>query len=258
MKKKTFSLLLTGLLLASCSRANAPQELVSYIDNCSLAKAKEEVKTIIYNYENIVKDRDDNTLSKLTMVEYWDNSNSEDFYKYQEENYEGEKVYFNEEYNLYEIKRINYTHYIQEENLYYVDTMIYGYENKDLTGEMKNYKLSPAKYPVTAMNDVIYKIFASQMTMGMNQGGLYYADFMDSNLTYYPYMSIVDDLFVLELKDYPYKTESESGLIQEKVRMNSFGLLVDFYQDANNGGTGKSSIVNASASYNQDITHKSL
>ena len=26
----------------------------------------------------------------------------------------------------------------------------------------------------------------------------------------------------------------------------------------NNGGTGKSSIVNASASYNQDITHKSL
>jgi hypothetical protein len=92
----------------------------------------------------------------------------------------------------------------------------------------------------------------------MNQGGLYYADFMDSNLTYYPYMSIVDDLFVLELKDYPYKTESESGLIQEKVRMNSFGLLVDFYQDANNGGTGKSSIVNASASYNQDITHKSL
>lgn len=257
MKRKRLSLLLSGLVLASCARVNAPQELVSYINGCSLSKAKEEIKTIIYQYESKVLDSENQELSKVTLSEHWDNS-KEEFYKYQEENYFGEKVYFNEDYHLYEVRRVHLTHYVEEDNLYYVDTKIYGYENQDLSGEMKEYLLSPMKYPLTAMNDVIYSIFASAQTMGMNQGGLYYADFMDSNLTYHPYMSIVDDLFVLQLIDYPFKTETESGLIQETVRMNQLGMLVDFYQDANNGKTKQSAIAIASASYNEEINHKSL
>lgn len=251
MKKKIVSLILTGLVLFSCQKIDVPDEIMDYLNNMSLDKAIEETKTIVYDFENAVYEKREK-ISSTTMHLVYDKRSEEDFSKKQTETYSLHDVVYHEDISLHVTKKVVETYFDEKDDYYHVVTSYTGYETEEEKEITKQY--SDVTYKKEQVTELEKSIFTSQNVSGYsNQGGLYYGDFFASLTKYYRYMSIEGDLFTYKLEDYPYKSETEEGLINETIHMNSLGLLVDLYQSAKNTRTEKESILNVKAVYNQDV-----
>lgn len=251
MKKRKL-LLLSACLSVSCASQNAPQEIVSYLNGCSINKAFEQTKTISYSFTSNLYE-EETKLGETSLSVYWDNSKSDDFYEYQKEEYTGSNISYDEEKNLYVTSKEIYSYLDQDDSLYHKVTYYKGYEKEETESEIKTIRYSDVKYQPSQFNSEKEVIFRSQSTSGISKGGVYYGDFFSNLLSYYPYMSIQDDLFVYTLSDYPYKNSDEEGIINEVARMNSLGLLVELTQTAKNTKTKKTSRLDVKVSYNINI-----
>ncbi len=251
MKKKIVSLVLTGLVLFSCQKSDVPDEIMDYLNHMSLSKAMEETKTILYDFENEVYEKKKKISSTMMHLVY-DKRNEEDFSKKQIESYSLDDVVYHEEVSLHVTKKVIETYYDKKDDYYHVVTWYTGYEKEKDEEITKQY--SDVTYKKEQVSELKKGIFTSQeVSSNSNQGGIYYGDFFASLTKYYRYMSIEDNLFTYKLEDYPYKSETEDGLINETIHMNSLGLLVDLYQSAKNTRTEKESILNVKVVYNQDV-----
>lgn len=252
MKHKFPFLLSSIFLICSCASRNAPQEIIFYLNACSLKKAKEETKTIVYTLENTLSEKEKEK-GKISLLLEQDDS-KEDFYQYKMEEYTGSYVTYNSDVSFYVTKREKFT--FLKEGYYFVYTTYTGYE-KD-SNEIKVKTLEPVKYLKENIYDLKNGIYASSFSQYQYQGGVYYADFMSGNLSYYPYMSIKENHFFLELKDYPFKNDTENGIITQTIEMNSLGLLESLSQEAKNLTTYVSSVMNVKVKYNQEIIRKEM
>lgn len=252
MKKKNILFLLP--LLFSCAAKKAPIEITSFLNSCSLSKAKEETKTIQYSLSSTKKEKDEVTSSTTLLIEY-DNS-KEDFYEYQKEEYAFDAIVKDDSYQLYVTKKEKFT-YLTKENTYEVKTIYTGYEDR-IDKKEKVIIPSPIRYNKDSVEELKKTVFSSYSSKGINSGGIYFADFFSSNLSYYPYMSVQNEEFHFRLENYPFKNETEEGFIQEEIVMNSLGLLKEMTQDAVNTTTKKSSHLSVQAEYNQEIKRKSV
>lgn len=250
---KKLPIFLSFLALVSCS-SNIPSEITSFLNGCSLSNAKEQVKTISYSYfSNIIDLKNDNVeLGTIKIKLYWDNSISNNFYKYQVSEYSGDCIKPGES-SLYETKVITYTHLNSENNYYYQEKLYYGYETSDKTGEIKEIRSDPIKYQINGINDQIYDVFATEYSGGLNISGLYYADYFTSNSKYYMYMSLNDEMLSMTLENYPYKNSEEEGLIDQKTTINNIGMLTNITQYARNSVTYKATRMSVEALYNIEI-----
>lgn len=252
MKKKTILLLIP--LLFSCSAKNAPKEITSFLNACSLNKAREECKTIRYSLSSTIKESDKEKGSTSLLIEY-DNS-KEDFYEYQKEEYTLDNIIKEDSYQLYVTKKEKFT-YLTKENTYEVKTIYTGYKDEENKKE-NTVCPSPIRYNKDSVEELKKTLFSSYSSKGINSGGIYFADFFSSNLSYYPYMSIQNDEFFFRLENYPFKNESEEGFINEEIVMNSLGLLKKMTQNATNTTTKKSSHLFVDVEYNQKINRKEV
>ncbi len=251
MKKKIVSLILTGLVLFSCQKSDVPDEIMDYLNHMSLSKAMEETKTILYDFQNEVYEKE-KKISSTTMHLVYDKRNEEDFSKKQIESYSLDDVVYHEEVSLHVTEKVIETYYDKKDDYYHVVTSYTGYEKEESEEITKQY--SDVTYKKEQVSELKKSIFTSQeVYSNSNQGGIYYGDFFASLTKYHRYMSIEDDLFTYKLEDYPYKSETEDGLINETIHMNSLGLLVDLYQSAKNTRTEKDSILNVKVVYNKDL-----
>lgn len=250
---KKIPILLSFLALVSCS-SNIPSEITTFLSGCSLANAKEKVTTISYSYSsNIIDLKNDNKeLGTIKTELYWDNSITDNFYKYQVSEYTGDCISQGES-NLYETKVITYTHLNSHATYYYQEKVYYGYETNEKTGEIKEIKSDPIKYQINGIKDQIYSIFATEYSGGLNISGLYYADYFTSNSKYYMYMSLSDDKLSMILENYPYKNSQEEGLINQTTTIDNIGMLTNITQYARNSSTYKATNMKAEALYNIDI-----
>lgn len=248
--KRKIPLLLSFSLLFSCASLNAPEEIVTFINGCSLLECQNNTKTIKYEYSSNMTRGKEGIVSSISSTIIWDNS-KDDFYKYVKEDYSLEAISYDEEKEMYVTKKESTTSYHSEDNMYYQIDTFYGYKNND---EDLKITQSPIKYKADSISDIKYGIFSSNQTEWMSTGGLYYADYFYSNLAYYEYMAIEEDNLVMNLVDYPYKNETESGLIQEKIMINDMGLLTSLYHEANNGEKQLISRLNINVIYNEEVT----
>lgn len=251
MKKKIVSLILTGLSLFSCQKSDVPDEIMDYLNHMSLSKAIEETKTIVYDFENEVYEKKEK-ISSTKMHLVYDKRNEEDFSKKQVETYSLNDIVYHEDLSLHVTKKVIETYFEKEDDYYHVVTSYTGYKENEKEEITKQY--SDVTYKKEQATELKKSIFTSQeVTSASSQGGIYYGDFFASLTKYYRYMSIEEDIFTYKLEDYPYKSETEDGLINETIHMNSLGLLVDLYQSAKNTRTEKESILNVKVVYNQDV-----
>lgn len=247
MKRK--SLLIFTVSLFSCASMNAPTEIVTFINNCSLLECENNTKTIQYEYSSNLTRGKEGVVSTIKEKILWDNS-QDDFYKYVIDEYSGESVYYDSEKEIYVTKKISKTSYQSDVDMYYQIDTYYGYKNDS---EEIVFEQAPIKYRSDSISDVKFMIFSANQYEGMSTGGLYYVDYFSNNLSYYEYMSIEEDSLVMELVDYPYKNDVESGLIQEKIVINDDGLLTSLYHEANNGEKQLISRLNIDVKYNEEI-----
>ncbi len=251
MKKKIVFLILTGLFLFSCQKSDVPDEIMDYLNNMSLNKAMEETKTIVYDFENEVYEKKEK-VSSTQMHLVYDKRNEEDFSKKQVETYSLNDIVYHEDIYLHVTKKVIHTYFDKEDDYYHVVTSYTGYKEDEK--EEITEKYSDVTYKKEQVTELKKSIFTSQeVNSNSNQGGIYYGDFFASLTKYYRYMSIEEGIFTYKLEDYPYKSETEDGLINETIHMNSLGLLVDLYQSAKNTRTEMESILNVKVSYNQDV-----
>lgn len=242
-------LLLSFSLLCSCASFQAPEEIVAFINKCSLLNCQNETKTIKYEYSSNITRGQEGVISSITSKIIWDNS-KDDFYKYVVENYTLEAIAYDNEKEMYINKKESTIFYHSEDDMYYQIDTFYGYKNE---GENLKIVQAPIKYKADSISEVKYAIFSSNQSEGMSTGGLYYADYFYNNLSYYEYMSIEDSHLVMKLVDYPYKNDSESGLIQEKIMIDDSGLLTSLYHEANNGEKQLISRLNINVEYNVEV-----
>jgi hypothetical protein len=253
MNKEIPLFLLSCALLSSCARSNVPQELVSYINGCSISNAIKDTKTIDYTF-SIETKQDDSLLSSTDMRILYDNQNSEDFYRYQEENYTGELITYDDTHKIYLTRKERYIYFDSSRELYQDITYYIGYEKEG--DENKRIKGEEVLYKPSQIESVRENIFRSQSTSSISKGGVYYADFFSNLLSYYDYMKIEDGIFTYTLENYPYKNNTEEGLIDEVIHMNQKGLLIDLYQKARNTKTKKESIMNVKAVYDSSFERR--
>ncbi len=248
MKKRNL-LILSSCLLFSCASQNAPQEIVSYINNCSISKAFEATTKIEYDFSSSLYEKE-KLIGQTRLVIHWDNSDKDDFKQTLKETYTGTNISYDEEKKLYITSKVVSSYFDKKDSLYHKITCYTGYEKKEDKDDLKTITYSDVKYQKSQFNSEKEVLFRSQTTSGISKGGVYYADFFSNLLSYYPYMSIENGLFTYTLKDYPYKSDTEEGIINETVHMNELGLLVDLYQDAKNTKTEKTSILDVTVTYN--------
>lgn len=237
--------LLLSILLSSCAANNVPAEINRFLNGCSLKKAKEEVRTIDYRYESHSFDGEKEVGSSSLRVLYDRKEN--DFYKYQMEEYTGNSILNYDGYHV--IKQEIFTYPLEDR--YLVDTYQYQYLS-DPSSVIKT-KYASVSYYKENSNELIYSIFSSKTEGVSNSGGLYYGDFFSDIRSYYPYMKIEEDILVYTLENYPYKSQTEQGYINEVIRMDSLGMILSLDQNAKNVTTGMSTTLSLKADYNGKI-----
>lgn len=248
MKKKTKLLFLSTSLLMSCASKNVPDDIVNYLNNCSIYKAFEKTKTVDYTFTSSLYDGDEK-LGETDLFIYWDNRNADRFYEHQVEKYQGNKIVYDDENKIYVTSKEINSYFDTDEEIYHKVTTLKGYINQNKQDEIKEIRYSDVKYQKKQFDSEKEILFRSQETSGISKGGIYYADFFKNLLSYYPYMSIENDKLIYKLENYPYKNDDEEGLINEEIKMNSLGLLTYLEQVAKNTKTNKKSLLNVSVSY---------
>lgn len=244
MKLKKTSLLLV-IALCSCANGNVPEEINSFLNGCSLKKAKEQIHSIDYRYESHTFDKEGEVGSSSMHVLY--DRKEDDFYKYQVEDYTGSSIL---KYDGYDVMKQEIFTYPLEDK-YVVDT--YQYRRLDDASSLEKVKYSSVSYFKENSEELIYSIFSSK-TQGIgNSGGLYYGDFFADIRSYYPYMKVEDDVLVYTLENYPYKSQTEQGYINEVIKMDSLGMILSLEQNAKNSTTGMSTTLSLKADYNGEI-----
>ncbi len=233
MKK---GLLLFPLLLLSSCQYDVDPKVQSFLDACSLERAVEEVKTFDVRYESHTYDLSPG-LEEETGTAVWtlqaDYRDEENITSFLEETFEGELILFDQESGLY----VDYTtQTIQkaEEGTYVIDTLKTGYRNEDLSGQKEEYRVS-TRYTTAQVVDAKKDIYYSNSLSGAVQGGLYYADFLDSVKRYTMYFSFTEEGHLQYHTDnVPYVTDDEEGYGSETIVMDSLGMLVTLREELTN------------------------
>lgn len=234
MKKKIF--LLPFLLLSSCAENNADPEVVSFLESCSLEKAIQEVTTfdILYEshtYQLSLGKEEETGEARWTLVA--DYSDEENITSFLEETFQGELILFDQESKLY----VDYTKQSIEkdgEGNYLVEMLKTGYREEDLSGEKETYSTS-TKYTAKQILDLKKDLYYTNSSAGVVQGGLYYADFLDSVKKYSMYFSFTEEGNLRYHTDnVPYVSDEEEGYGSETIVMNSLGMLVSLEEELTN------------------------
>lgn len=234
MKKKI--LLLPFLLLSSCGEGDVDPEVQAFLENCSLERAIAEVTVFDIRYEShtyaLSPGREEETGEALwTLVA--DYSDERDITSFLEESFQGALILYDQESQLY----VDYTSQriaVQEDGSYLVEMLKTGYRQEDLSGDKESYSTS-TKYTAKQILELKRDIYYTTSSAGVVQGGIYYADFLDSVKKYSMYFSFTEEGNLRYHTDnVPYVSEEEEGYGSETIVMNPLGMLVSLSEELTN------------------------
>lgn len=207
------------LLLAACSSLKAPPELVAYLSNCDIDKARDYVETAELAYTAVTKDGSGAVIGTSTITYTLDQRSEDDLFTFFKSSYTGTFVEtdssgFSLEQSMI-VRRVSLT----DANIYVEESWANGV-GKD-----------PAELPLSTMQGKITMFFYNTMIEDVYKDGLYYADTLRSSLKFYEFMSIDDN------NNFVYNIENVGSLngdgelesiMNETFYMNEYGLLFDF------------------------------
>lgn len=250
--KKFYLLSSLFILLSSCSNDIRP-DISEFLSTCSLEKAKEFTKTISLTYSSLLEKRtNQEELGETTISFVADLTNSDEYYSQVIETFSGQHHLFDQDSQMYVTYTTAETKSNESSDVFITTVYKEGYKDLNKPDEKSIYQ-NEIETPKSLIQSRIDKIFYSSNQIDGVSGGLYYADFFISIAKFDMYIDIQDDKLFYHLDNYPFKNDQEEGIVNEKIVMNSIGMLESLELINDNFTSSERNITLIDVSYNTKL-----
>lgn len=214
-----------ALLLVSCAGGNVPKDIQAFVQGFDLEKTQKNLMSLSLAYEADFTNREGNRKDGSYKANFSaGNIANGHYHSTLHADFTGNQVFFDSESQIYVTTSQVEVTFDEEQNSWLGISTKKGFSDQALTIPSEDY-VKREKLNATNIDIRKSKIFYTQDRNGRKSGGLYYGDFILGSIKYYEYMSIQNQKLQFKLENYPYKSETEEGIVQENILVDSMGMI---------------------------------